>query len=93
MVTLIIICVLLFICLCITTIGMLKGMKKTEEYERVFADIKNKANNAYIQIKEVDTLGAFEADDDVGITFTEILNIVEELNNYVIANIEEEMNG
>lgn len=71
------------------TVGMLKGLKKTELYERVFDDIKNRVNDAYLQMKEVDTLGAFEADDDVGQTFDEIKRLVDELNKYVVENVNE----
>lgn len=71
------------------TVGMLKGLKKTELYERVFEDIKTRANDAYLQMKEVDTLGAFEADDDVGQTFDEIKRLVDELNKYIVENVNE----
>lgn len=72
------------------TIGMIKGMKKAELYEEVFKNIKLNANKAYEEMKDVDTLGAFEADDDVGAAFDEIKSIVDELNNYInTENIDE----
>ena len=65
------------------TIGMIKGMKKAELYEEIFKNIKLNANKAQEEMEAVDTLGAFEADDDVGAAFDEIKSIVEELNNYI----------
>ena len=73
----------------IVTIGMLKGLKKVELYEQVFKEIKEKSNKAYAEMKDIDTLGAFEADDDVGVVFDEIKNIVEELDNYITENVNE----
>ena len=85
---LVILLILVLVVYCIVvTIGMIRGMKKTEHYERAFDDIKAMANAAYEQMKEVDTLGAFEADDDVGQTFDEIKRLVDELNNYITENI------
>jgi len=65
------------------TIGMIKGMKKAELYTEIFNNIKLKANRAQEEMTAVDTLGAFEADDDVGAAFDEIKSIVDELNNYI----------
>lgn len=83
----IIVILALFIWAVTATIGMLKGLKKVELYEKVFDEMKEKANRAYAEIQDIDTLGAFEADDDVGQVFTEIKNIVEELNNYITENV------
>jgi cell division protein FtsB len=65
------------------TIGMFKGLKKTEQYESTLENIRKRIFNAYTQMKEIDTLGAFEADDDVGIIFTELKELVNELQNYI----------
>lgn len=74
----------------IATIGMFKGIKKIELYEKAFADIQEKSNKAYEEMKAVDELGAFEADDDVGAAFDEIKAIIDELNNYInTENIDE----
>ena len=82
--------VILIIYAIIATIGMLRGMKKIELYENAFTDIQEKSNKAYEEMKAVDILGAFEADDDVGAAFDEIKAIVDELNNYInTENIDE----
>jgi hypothetical protein len=73
----------------IVTIGMLKGLKKVELYEQVFQEMKEKSNKAYAEMKDIDELGAFEADDEVGDVFDEIKNIVEELDKYITENVNE----
>jgi ABC-type thiamine transport system substrate-binding protein len=73
----------------ITTIGLLKGLKKVELYESLFEDIKIKVNDTYIEMKDIDSLGAFEADDEVGVVFTNMKELVDELNNYITENINE----
>ena len=85
----IIVVLVLLIWSSIATIGMIKGLKKVELYERIFNDMKERAGRAYAEMKDIDTLGAFEADDDVGQVFDEIKNIVDELNNYISENVNE----
>jgi ABC-type thiamine transport system substrate-binding protein len=72
-----------------TTIGLLKGLKKVELYESLFEDIKIKVNDTYIEMKDIDSIGAFEADDEVGVVFTNMKELVDELNNYITENINE----
>ena len=71
-------------------IGMLRGLKKTEYYESTLANVRQRIHTAYTQMGEIDTLGAFEADDDVGIIFTELKRLVDELQNYTndVTNLE-----
>ena len=64
------------------TVGMLKGLKKVEYYESTLANVRQRISDTYTQMGEIDTLGAFEADDDVGIIFTELKRLVDELQNY-----------
>lgn len=85
----IVICVILLAYSIVVTVGMIRGLKKVELYESIFENVKTRANMAYTQMKEVDTLGAFEADDDVGAIFDEIKALVDELNNYIVENINE----
>jgi len=74
----------------IATVGMFKGLKKTEYYETTLSDIRQRINKSYTQMTEIDTLGAFESDDDVGIIFKELKNLVDELQNYTndVTNLE-----
>lgn len=52
-------------------------LKKLERYE----DILEENTTTYIQIlnamKEIDSTGAFESDDEVGSTFTDLKNLIE----------------
>lgn len=64
-------------------VGMFKGLKKTEYYESTLANIRTRIFDTYTKMGEIDTLGAFEADDDVGIIFTELKTLVDELQNYI----------
>ena len=42
--------------------------------------IRNKVERAYERMQDVDIRGSFEADDEVGSAFTELKEIIEELN-------------
>jgi hypothetical protein len=52
-------------------------LNKLERYEDVIAE----NTNNYIQIlnamKEIDSTGAFESDDEVGSTFTDLKNLID----------------
>ena len=52
-------------------------LKKLERYEDIIAE----NTNNYIQIlnamKEIDSTGAFESDDEVGSTFTDLKNLID----------------
>ncbi len=92
----IIILLVLFIISCIglvfTTIGMLRGLKKTEYYEATLSNVGKRIFDTYIKMKDIDTLGAFEADDDVGIIFTELKTLINELQNYISEETNTENN-
>lgn len=65
------------------TVGMLKGLKKVEYYESTLSSVRQRISDTYTQMREIDTLGAFESDDDVGIIFSELKTLVDELQNYI----------
>ena len=71
------------ICAVFAIVGMLKGMKKAEYYESTLGNIRQRIFDTYTQMGEIDTLGAFESDDDVGIIFKELKSLVDELRNYI----------
>lgn len=77
------ICIVLLLYSIIVTIGLIKGMKKSELYEQLYNTIKINVHDAYENMRKVDTLGAFEADDDVGYTFQSLYDIVYDLENNV----------
>jgi hypothetical protein len=61
--------------------GIYNLLNKLERYEDAIAE--NTEN--YIQIlnamKEIDSTGAFESDDEVGSTFTDLKNLIEKNKN------------
>lgn len=77
-----------------STIGLLKGMKKSEHYESMIVDMKNRITETYNEMVEIDTLGAFESDDDVGTTFKQLKMLMDELQDFTQQNINlEDING
>lgn len=54
-----------------------------EVYLRLILVTAMHTKKAYKRMKDVDRLGAFEADDEVGYTFKEIEQAVEELNSFL----------
>lgn len=59
-------------------------LKQVEGYEdllqQTIFDIKVNIGNALLRMKEADIRGAFEADDEVGQSFKDIKNVLNELN-------------
>jgi len=62
-------------------------INQTEELEdtllETVEDVKLKVNNALNQLRDIDSNGSFESDDEVGGVFTEIKTIVENLNEII----------
>lgn len=66
------------------TISIFNLLKQTEELEDTLLEttleVKLKVSNALENLRNIDTRGSFESDDEVGATFTELKTIVENLN-------------
>ena len=66
------------------TISIFNLLKQTEELEDTLLEttleVKFKVSNALENLRNIDTRGSFESDDEVGATFTELKTIVENLN-------------
>jgi len=66
------------------TIGIFNLLKQNEELEDTLIEttleVKFKVSNALENLRNVDSRGSFESDDEVGATFTELKTIVENLN-------------
>lgn len=68
-----------------------RQMIKADEYEAMYADIvlktKNRVLETYLQMKQLDNVngneGVFSKDDEVGISFKQMLEILEELNKLI----------
>tara|TARA_B110000285_G_C14599256_1_gene369879 strand:+ start:190 stop:474 length:285 start_codon:yes stop_codon:yes gene_type:complete len=80
--------IILVIVLSITVFTLIKSLRRYDiiEDELSLADefvnsSYTSMSNAYIRMKELDRLGAFEADDETGYIFEEIKAELEKLNN------------
>ena len=66
------------------TISIFNLLKQTEELEDTLIEttleVKVKVSNALENLRNIDSRGSFESDDEVGVTFTELKTIVENLN-------------
>jgi uncharacterized protein YlxW (UPF0749 family) len=49
-------------------------------YYQFFTTLKSRMNESNSKLKQIDRLGSFEADDETGFIFTELRDIVDELN-------------
>tara|TARA_R110000803_G_scaffold59522_4_gene118217 strand:+ start:1736 stop:2017 length:282 start_codon:yes stop_codon:yes gene_type:complete len=88
------------IILSITTLiflfGVINLLRKNEAYEDVveeqevlISDIASKVDDSMKKMKEIDTIGSFEADDDVGFIFKSLYEVIEELERYYGSKEEE----
>ena len=61
-----------------------RQMNKSDLYEEMYKDIvlrtKGRIMETYLQMKQLDDKEMFSKDDDVGVSFKEILSILQELN-------------
>lgn len=85
----IILIIILLIYSIFSTIGIIRASKKVELYEEYIKEIKKNIMDAYLNMKQIDTIGAFEADDDVGATFSILYDIIKKLNSEITETPEE----
>ena len=57
--------------------------RKVKIYENWSLSIKDQIDKLQLDVKEVDTRGIFENDDDVGFIFDDISNIIENIDHGV----------
>jgi uncharacterized protein YlxW (UPF0749 family) len=50
------------------------------EYYQFFTTLKSRMNESNSKLKQIDRLGSFEADDETGFIFTELRDIIDQLN-------------
>jgi predicted nucleic acid-binding Zn-ribbon protein len=76
--------VLLAILNIVLGIGLRNLMKQNEELEDTLIDVvegtRVKVENALQRMRDIDNREVFEKDDEVGATFQELKNIIEELD-------------
>jgi hypothetical protein len=58
-------------------------MNKADTYEEWIKEFRDDVKKTYIEIRELDNRQIFEKDDEVGIVFQDLLNIIDKLNNRV----------
>lgn len=55
-------------------------VKNVMEYETFYEELKRRVNESNSRLKQIDRLGSFEADDETGVIFKELKDIVNDLN-------------
>lgn len=65
-------------------------LKKVKNYEELVLEsdewvesVRNAIRATYIQMKKLDDKGIFFKDDEVGVVFTELLNLLKRLNDRI----------
>ena len=53
-----------------------------DEQETLISNIATKIDESMMRMKEIDKIGSFEADDETGVIFKNIYDIISELENY-----------
>lgn len=80
-----IILIILCIILLYLVFNMLNKIEKYEniilEYNKELHNIQKQINNAHFTMKQIDLRGSFENDDEVGVTFKMLQDIVSQLDN------------
>ncbi len=49
-------------------------------YYTFYTDLKKLSNESYSRMRQIDRIGSFESDDEIGFIFKDIKLIIEELN-------------
>jgi len=85
---------ILIIVLGYTTINLLRKNEVVEdvveEQELLISNIAEKIDESMLKMKEIDRIGSFEADDETGVIFKNIYEIISELEQYYGTETQEE---
>jgi hypothetical protein len=88
MILIIIILLVFVVVLGFTTLNLLKKNEKCEDvirsYESYMINLSNTIEFSDKKLKEIDSKGTFEGDDEVGFFFKQLLYLQEQLNNFKI---------
>lgn len=63
-------------------------MEKADTYEEWIKEFRDDVKRTYIDMRTLDEKRIFEKDDEVGVVFQELLNVIDKLNERV--ELEEE---
>lgn len=78
---------ILIIVVLISIFVSIRALKKIEIYERWISDCKSGILQTYMNMRMIDNMGAFEADDMVGSTFRELKRLIDELSQSTIEEL------
>lgn len=77
-----------------TTWNLLRKNEATEdvieEQEEMIANIAGRIDDSMRKMKQLDSRGAFEADDETGTVFKQLYEVIEELERYYGEETKEE---
>ena len=95
MITLIVSVILLAILNCLTGYWLfvsIKALIKKDEinalHRQWIIDIREDVNYVYKRIKSLDDKQIFQRDDEVGVVFTDMVNLISKLNERVIDEVD-----
>ena len=71
--------------------ALLDNEKYVEQLESWVKTFQTDISTAYNNMKQIDSRGSFEADDEVGTTFKTLKAIIEEVNNITNPNTDNEI--
>ena len=76
-----------------TTWNLLRKNEATkdvvEEQEKIISDFAKLVDDSMRKMKDLDTKGAFESDDETGFVFKQLYQIIEKLENYYAEETKE----
>ena len=64
-------------------VGIINLLKKVDAYETFIVDRQEAYESLLARIREIDYKQMFEKDDEVGVTFDDIKNEIEEFKNII----------
>jgi competence protein ComGC len=67
----------------ILLIGVRNLLKQNEQFEDNLTEVRGRIANALTKMRELDNRQVFEKDDEVGVTFSELKKLTEDLNNEI----------
>lgn len=67
----------------VAVLGIINLLNKIDTYENFILDRQEAYKNLLYRIREIDSKELFEKDDEVGVTFDEIKNEIEEFKNII----------
>jgi|TARA_B110001452_G_scaffold61155_1_gene47850 competence protein ComGC len=64
-------------------IGVRNLLKQNEQFEDNLIQVRGRIANTLKKMRDLDNREVFEKDDEVGVTFSELKKLIEDLNNEI----------